>query len=65
MTGMRGDDRPPTSMFSYVSAEDRIPADHPLRPETHAMAPTPGVTRPPTVRPRADAVDTPMRGPAG
>ena len=30
--GMRGDDRQPTSMFSYVSAEDRVPADHPLRP---------------------------------
>ena len=29
---MRGDDRQPTSMFSYVSAEDRVPADHPLRP---------------------------------
>ena len=32
ITGMRGDDRQPTSMFSYVSAEDRVPADHPLRP---------------------------------
>lgn len=32
MAGMRGDDRQPTSMFSYVSAEDRVPADHPLRP---------------------------------
>ena len=32
MTSMRGDDRQPTSMFSYVSAEDRVPADHPLRP---------------------------------
>lgn len=32
MTGMRGDDRQPTAMFSYVSAEDRVPADHPLRP---------------------------------
>ena len=32
MTDMRGDDRQPTSMFSYVSAEDRVPADHPLRP---------------------------------
>ena len=30
--GMRGDDRQPTAMFSYVSAEDRVPADHPLRP---------------------------------
>ena len=32
MAGMRGDDRQPTSMFCYVSAEDRVPADHPLRP---------------------------------
>ena len=32
MAGMRGDDRQPTAMFSYVSAEDRVPADHPLRP---------------------------------
>jgi transposase len=29
---MRGDDRQPTSMFSYVSAEERVPKDHPLRP---------------------------------
>jgi transposase len=28
---MRGDDREPDSMFSYVSAEQRVPADHPLR----------------------------------
>jgi transposase len=31
MTGMRGDDRQPTSMFSYVSTEKRVPTDHPLR----------------------------------
>jgi len=31
MGGMRGDDRQPDSMFSYVSAEQRVPADHPLR----------------------------------
>ena len=31
MTGMRGDDRQPDAMFSYVSAEQRVPADHPLR----------------------------------
>jgi transposase len=31
MTGMRGDDRQPDSMFSYVSAEQRVPQDHPLR----------------------------------
>lgn len=31
MPGMRGDDRRPEPMFSYVSAEARIPADHPLR----------------------------------
>jgi transposase len=29
---MRGDDQPPDSMFSYVSPEQRVPADHPLRP---------------------------------
>ncbi len=28
---MRGDDRQPDSMFSYVSPEQRVPADHPLR----------------------------------
>jgi transposase len=28
---MRGDDRQPDAMFSYVSAEQRVPADHPLR----------------------------------
>src|SRR5712671_4315985 len=28
---MRGDDRRPEPMFSYVSAEERIPRDHPLR----------------------------------
>jgi hypothetical protein len=28
---MRGDDRKPDSMFSYVSPEQRVPADHPLR----------------------------------
>ena len=31
MTRMRGDDRQPDAMFSYVSAEKRVPADHPLR----------------------------------
>jgi transposase len=29
---MRGDDREDTSLFSYISPEDRVPADHPLRP---------------------------------
>ena len=29
---MRGSDREQGLMFSYVSLEDRIPADHPLRP---------------------------------
>ena len=29
---MRGDDRHPDAMFSYVSPEQRVPADHPLRP---------------------------------
>ena len=28
---MRGDDRQPDSMFSYVSPEQRVPQDHPLR----------------------------------
>ena len=28
---MRGSDREQGSMFSYVSLEERIPADHPLR----------------------------------
>jgi transposase len=31
MAAMRGDDRQPESMFSYVSPEQRIPKDHPLR----------------------------------
>jgi hypothetical protein len=29
---MRGEDQSTGKMFSYVSAERRIPADHPLRP---------------------------------
>ena len=28
---MRGDQDPQKVLFSYVSQEDRIPADHPLR----------------------------------
>lgn len=32
MAVMRGDDRQPRAMFSYVSAEERVPASHPLRP---------------------------------
>ena len=28
---MRGADEPPGSMFSYVSLEERVPADYPLR----------------------------------
>jgi transposase len=31
MSGMRGDDRQPDAMFSYVSAEQRVPQHHPLR----------------------------------
>jgi transposase len=31
MTRMRGDDRQPDALFSYVSAERRVPSDHPLR----------------------------------
>jgi transposase len=29
---MRGDDQQPDSMFSYVSPEQRVPRDHPVRP---------------------------------
>ncbi len=28
---MRGDDQQQSGMFSYVSLEDRVPQDHPLR----------------------------------
>lgn len=28
---MRGADRQQSSMFSYISAERRVPSDHPLR----------------------------------
>ena len=31
MASMRGDDREPDAMFSYVSAEQRVPKAHPLR----------------------------------
>jgi transposase len=31
MVRMRGDDRQPDALFSYVSAEQRVPVDHPLR----------------------------------
>ena len=31
MSGMRGDDRQPDAMFSYVSAEQRVPKEQPLR----------------------------------
>src|SRR5579872_3531090 len=31
MPSMRGDDQQPDSMFSYVSPEQRVPPDHPLR----------------------------------
>ncbi len=31
MRSMRGDDHEPESMFSYVSPEQRIPTEHPLR----------------------------------
>ena len=33
---MRGADEPQTTLFSYMSVEDRIPADHPLR-TIHAL----------------------------
>jgi hypothetical protein len=29
---MRGDDQQQNNVFSYVSLEDRVPSDHPLRP---------------------------------
>ena len=29
---MRGDDQQQSGMFSYISAEQRVPQDHPLRP---------------------------------
>ncbi|MDR7592034.1 MAG: IS5/IS1182 family transposase, partial [Armatimonadota bacterium] len=29
---MRGDDLQQASMFSYLSPEERVPPDHPLRP---------------------------------
>jgi transposase len=31
MARMRGTDQKPAAMFSYVSAEERVPHDHPLR----------------------------------
>ncbi len=31
LTGMRGDERVQDGMFSYVSLEQRVPQDHPLR----------------------------------
>jgi transposase len=31
MARMRGDDREPDALFSYVSAEQRVPKEHPLR----------------------------------
>ena len=34
---MRGDDRHQSAMFSYISLETRVPADHPLRPIRHMV----------------------------
>jgi transposase len=34
---MRGDDQQQFSVFSYVAPEDRVPADHPLRPIRRAV----------------------------
>ncbi len=34
---MRGSDTQQSSMFSYVSPETRVPADHPLRPVRHMV----------------------------
>ncbi len=30
--GMRGDDQQPDGIFSYVTLEQRVPPEHPLRP---------------------------------
>ena len=48
---MRGADQPQTTLFSYLSVEDRIPADHPLR-TIHALS-TPILT---ALSPRFDAL---------
>ena len=39
LTGMRGDERFQDGMFSYVSLEQRVPQDHPLRAvrQTHGQ----------------------------
>jgi transposase len=34
---MRGDDRQQAAMFSYLSPEQRVPVDHPLRPIRHMV----------------------------
>jgi len=34
---MRGDDQQQAAMFSYLSPEQRVPADHPLRPIRHMV----------------------------
>ena len=48
---MRGEDRESGALFSYVSCEARVPADHPLRPS----APKPKQE----ARPRDGAVAAP------
>jgi len=43
---MRGADEQPGSMFSYVSLEERVPRDHPLRAIRRRLSmPTPGLSR--------------------
>ncbi len=65
---MRGDDRQTDAMFRYVSAEQRVPSDHPLR--AHSGAGQPGtaqhvarVRRPGC--PPSDAVDSLRAAAAG
>ncbi len=56
---MRGADEPQTTLFSYVSIEDRIPADHPLR-TIHALV-NPMLT---ALSPRFDALYARMGRPS-
>jgi transposase len=37
---MRGHDQRPEDLFSYIRLEQRIPADHPLRPHPREMVDT-------------------------
>ena len=44
---MRGDDQRPDDLFSYIRPEQRVPADHPLRP-IRAMVDTVCTSCPPS-----------------